>query len=308
MGSGRWDPDAWTSHKSSVSSKPINKIFTSSSLKSNLNPHGVKVRESRDSAVNPNSTAIITGVDVTGSMGVLAETIAKEGLGTLFDEILKRKPVTDPHLMFMAIGDAYCDNSPLQVSQFEADARIIDQLKDIHVEGGGGGNHSESYNLPWYFAAMHTSIDCFEKRKKKGYLFTIGDEEYPSALTVKQIQRICGDKVQSDMSSDDLFKMASKMYHVFHLIVAEGGYVVGHGLDRVKKSWSSLGQNVMVLSDYRRLSEVIVSTIEVIEGRDRDEVINSWSGSTAITVRDAVKDLVPAKIKAGETGVVKFKR
>ena len=32
-----------------------------------------------------------------------------------------------------------------------------------------------------------TSIDCFEKRGKKGYLFTIGDEQLPPTLTKAQI-------------------------------------------------------------------------------------------------------------------------
>lgn len=51
-------------------------------------------------------------------MGMIADSLARDGLGILFNEILDRKPVTDPHLMFMAVSDAYCDNYPLQVSQF----------------------------------------------------------------------------------------------------------------------------------------------------------------------------------------------
>src|ERR1035437_3252154 len=169
-GTSRWDPDAWASYTSSTATKSRDAIFTSTSgMKDSLNPFEVKVRESRDSDINPESTAIIVGIDVTGSMGMIAEALAREGLGVLFTEILTRKPVSDPHVMFMAIGDASCDSAPLQTSQFEASDVIIGQLTDIFLEGHGGGNDWESYNLPWYFAANHTSIDCFEKRGKKGF-------------------------------------------------------------------------------------------------------------------------------------------
>lgn len=59
---------------------------------------------------------------------------------------------------------------------FEADIRIARQLEKLWLEKGGGGNCCESYTLPWYFAALHTAIDWFEKRGQKGYLFTVGDE------------------------------------------------------------------------------------------------------------------------------------
>ena len=82
--------------------------------------------------------------------------------GIMVEEILARKPVSDPHILCMGIGDVLCDQAPLQVTQFEADIRIAEQLEKLWLEKGGGGNSCESYNLPWYFAAMHTAIDCFE--------------------------------------------------------------------------------------------------------------------------------------------------
>lgn len=309
MGCGSWSSADWTSYSKTASTKSSSAIFTSHrGMKDELNPKGVMVRESRDSTDNPNSTAMIVGLDVTGSMGMIAESLAKEGLGILFQETLDRKPITDPHMMFMAIGDAYHDSAPLQVSQFEADNRIIEQLTGIYLEGGGGGNSFESYDLPWYFASQHTSIDCFEKRGKKGYLFTVGDEEFPHGLRKTQIEEFIGDKVQGDYTSEELFEMASKMYHVFHVIVEEGSHC-RHSKDKVVASWRKvLGQRALLLSDYTKLSEVIVSAMQVIEGESAAAVAKSWSGSTSLVVARAIDGLTAAAnpLVATSTGAVRL--
>jgi hypothetical protein len=303
MGNARWDASDWDSYSRVTSSKPIDKVFTSSKIVDDLNPYGVKMRESRDSILNPQATAIIVGLDVTGSMGVIADIMAKEGLGVLVEEIIDRKPVTDPHIMLAGIGDAYCDKSPLQVTQFEADLTIAKQLEQIWLEKGGGGNNFESYNLPWYFAAKHTSIDCFEKRGKKGYLFTVGDEEAPAALLKSQITKIFGDGVEKDYSTDELLNMVSKMYHVFHIVVEEGSYASSH-ISSVMKSWTNLlGQRVLRLSDHTKLAEVVVSAIEVNEGKDASSVSASWSGDTSVVVGRAINNLSTHKTSGS---VVRF--
>ena len=69
--------------------------------------------------------------DVTGSMGMIADALARKGLGTMVEEILARKPVSDPHIMCMGIGDVLYDRAPLQVTQFEADIRIAEQLEKL---------------------------------------------------------------------------------------------------------------------------------------------------------------------------------
>lgn len=301
MGAGRWDPTAYSNFTTSTDSCTTDEIYSKRALAASLDPKGVAVRESRDSEFNPESNAIIVGIDVTGSMGILADTIARKGLGTLFQEILDRKPVSDPHLMFMAIGDVAYDSSPLQVSQFEADDKIIGQLTDIHIEHGGGGNSTESYNFPWYFAALHTSIDCMEKRGRKGYLFTIGDEETPNPLSPADINKVLGYTPEASMSNEDLLELVGRSYHVFHLMVEEGSHMRTHH-DRVVSKWTTLlGQRAIRLSDHTKLSEVIVSLIQVTEGTDAATVAASWSGDTSLVVGKAVKDLTTG---AGGTDAV----
>lgn len=287
MGAGSFDASAYRTFSATTAGKSTDAIYASRDLNKNLDPLGIKLRESRDSTDNPRSTPIIIAIDVTGSMGIIADVIAREGLGVLFKEILDRKPITDPHLMFMAIGDANCDRAPLQVSQFEADNRIVEQLTQIFLEHGGGGNNFESYNLPWYFAARHTEHDSMIKRGKRGYLFTIGDEEAPKALTKDQIKLFIGDSLEADVSPEEALSEAQRLYDVFHIIIAQGSHAQSHP-DRVKQSWNDLlGQHVIWLSDYKKLAETIVSTIEVVEGRDVDAVTKKFGRA----VHDAVKHL-----------------
>lgn len=290
MGSGTFDAGAYRSFTDSTVGKSTDDIYRSRTINKLLDPHGVKLRESRDSADNPESTPVIVAIDVTGSMGILADVIAREGLGTLFTSILDRKPITDPHVMFMAVGDANCDRAPLQVSQFEADNRIVEQLTQIWLEKGGGGNNFESYNLPWYFAAFHVAHDSIEKRGKRGYLFTVGDEEAPRSLTKSQIKSVLGDDFEAELTPKEMLEMAQRSFDVFHIIIEEGSYARSH-LSSVVDSWTNLlGQHVIRLSDHKALAETIVSAIEVAEGRDADESAMAW-GKAGRTVHEAVKNL-----------------
>jgi len=287
MGSGTFNPSAYRAYAATTAGKATDEIYSSRSINKNLDPKGVKLRESRDSADNPESTPVIVAIDVTGSMGIIADVLAREGLGTLFQEILDRKPITDPHLMFMAVGDANCDQAPLQVSQFEADNRIVEQLTQIFLEHGGGGNCFESYNLPWYFAANHTEHDSIVKRGKRGYLFTVGDEEAPNDLTADQIKQFIGDKPEREVSTAEMLADAQRKYDVFHIVIKEGDHARSY-LNRVVDSWTKLlGQRVIQLADHKKLAETIVSTIEVVEGRDAKAVTAKWGA----TVYDAVKSL-----------------
>ena len=292
MGYSRWDATSYASTSASLRSTrdtalsmgksadaARREVFKQNSVKLAFDPKGVTLRESRDSELNPTSTPIILGVDVSGSMGFTAEKIAIDQFGTLVEGIIGRAPVTDPHIMIMAIGDVTGDQAPLQVTQFEADDRIVQQLKDIWLEGRGGANTYESYDLPWYFAAFRTSTDCFEKRGKRGYLFTMGDEMPPPArgLSADEINRTFGTSEQHGISQADMLKAAQEKYNVFHIIIEEGSFCRGRGSQTVANEWTKiLGKKVILLRNSDYLSQVILSVIQINEGADPEEVINSW--------------------------------
>lgn len=293
MGGGKWTSQDWDGYKKSrniTQQSTVQQLYTSRHIQDNLNPHGVKYRESCHSQDNPKSTAIIVGLDVTGSMGYLSEEIAKGALNTFIQETYDKKPVTDPHVMIAAIGDAYSDDAPLQVTQFEADIRLAEQLTSIYFEGHGGGNDGESYLALWYFAARHTKIDCFDKDGRKGFLFTIGDEPNHGTLTRDQIKRIFGDDVERDLSAEELLTEVSRQYEVFHLCV--GNHWHYRSLDRWKKL---LTERAMEVTDVSKIPEIMESTMEVISGKDVDTVAAQWNGDTALVVKTAIGGLSTVK-------------
>jgi hypothetical protein len=291
MGHGSWDAGAWDRYAAgSVRGRSRHEIFRAGGMKPAYDPARVAFRESRDSLDNPCSTPVIIGVDVTGSMGALAEELIVRGLNTTFTELLDRRPISDPHVMAMAIGDAECDRAPLQVTQFEADIRIAQQLTELWLEGGGGGNRGESYSLAHAFAGLKTVHDAHQRRGRKGFLFTVGDEPNLDGVTRGQLRDVLGIDAQYDLSARDCVALASETYEVFHIIV-DGTYAA-RDLKGVRRTWDPiLPQRVIHLRDPAKLSQTIVSTIELLAGRDRDDVMRRWDRGTAVIVAEAVRGL-----------------
>lgn len=277
MGYGRWTADTYTSYVASTSynTRSLKEVFSNTSVPKALDPRNIVLRESRDSEINPASTPIILALDVTGSMGQYAGLIAKEALPELMTRILEDKPVTDPHLMFMGVDDVHSTgHGALQASQFEADIRILEQLREIWLVGRGGGNSSESYDLPWIFAATKTSIDCMTRRGKKGFLFTMGDECAPyENVSPREQELVFGSGQYEYLTPAQSLAMAKKSYNVFHIVIEQGNHFRCHAAD-VERTWTDLmGNNVLFLRDFKDLTELVISTMRICNGADMQEVI-----------------------------------
>jgi hypothetical protein len=307
MGNGNFTSTDWDAYSSTVRSKPKAQVFTQTTIKStndprtSFDPKTLVARESRDSDDHPEATPIIFAFDVTGSMGDIPHYFVQEGLGKLMEEVFDRKPVSDPHIMCMAVGDGYTDHFPLQTTQFEADIRIAKQLQELYLEGNGGGNEGESYLLAWYFAATKTSTDAYEKRGKKGVLFTIGDEPPHLTLTKDQGEKILGVKLERDLSASDILEMARRQYDVYHIVIEQGSGLRQYGEAAVIGGWNKLlGEgHVLRLSDYTKLSEVVTSVLQVNAGADPAAVSKTWSGDTSLVVAKALKNTLPTARRSG---------
>ena len=241
-------------------SKSADQIFEQNQkrrIHESMEPEKALIRESRDSENHPNSVPIILALDVTGSMGKIPHYLVKDGLPNMMANIIQRG-VLDPQILFLAVGDHECDRYPLQVGQFESgDAELDLWLTRTYIESGGGGNEGESYLLAWYFGANHTVTDAWEKRRQKGFIFTIGDEPCLRSLPNSVVNEIMGQKPQSSFTEKDLLQKAQERYNVYHLHIMEGS--AGR---RSLGYWKELlGDNCIQVNNHQDVSKVLADIV-----------------------------------------------
>lgn len=301
-GDARWDSTSWDAYADAhVAGKSTDRIFTSRGMKDDYDPAKIALRESRDSAISPNSTAVSLFLDVTGSMGMLAEKMMRGDLNTTAKELQDRAPVPDPQIMIGAVGDAEYDTAPLQLTQWESSTVLAKQTTELFLEGGGGANAGESYLAPHLFMSRKTEMDCWTKRGRKGFLVTIGDEPTLDGVTRRQASRFLGLELAHDMSAEECIAEASERFELLHIVVAQGNGCAGTRRDRVVTQWNRLlPQRTIILEDHTKLAETIVSAIQVIEGAGKDAVAASWGDrSTAVVVANAVSSLASRSAPKG---------
>ena len=264
MGRGSYTARDWErlkTSKSITSDARADNLFKNKKMLDKFNPKFIGMREARDNDEHPNSTPIAIGVDVTGSMGYLSEEIVKNSLNELMKKLYASNVIPDPQLMFAAIGDV-SDSAPLQVTQFESDIRIAEQLLELWLEGKGG-DIPEDYSLFWYFLAHHTDTDSMKKRGKKGFAFTIGDASNHGDLKASDIKKIFGDDVQSDMTAEQVADETLNTYELFHINIAS-----------YSKRTVINGRTINIAkTDISLLPELIISVICKVKGLKRSEIL-----------------------------------
>jgi len=276
MGSGRWSTNVYDAAARFRAATGASAFAYSdggaTGVHPALDPFGVTVRESRDSAEHPRSLAIAVLFDVTGSMRDVPRVLQAK-LPQLLGLLLRKGYVADPQIMFGAIGDATCDRAPLQIGQFESDNRMDDDLGRILLEGGGGGQKTEPYELALYFMARHTAIDCYEKRGRRGCLFVIGDEMAYPQLKPAEVRDVIGDGLQGGVPVASLVAEVTARWDTYYILPAGASYV---GDRQVLGFWRDLlGQNVIQLADLDAVCETIALTVGLGE-----DAINLDAGLT----------------------------
>ena len=287
MGGGSWTRDAFTSYASTsysasglgsvtldslgaITNDVSNQdIFKSKTVDKALNPFEV-MRECRDSEEHPNTIPVILSLDITGSMGQAAVEVAKK-LNVIMTKLYDQ--IKDVEFMIMGIGDLYCDRGPIQISQFESDIRIAEQLDKIWFEFGGGGNFWESYSAAWYMGSRHCDLDCW-KRGKKGIIITMGDERLNPYLPEEALMLQTGDDLEADVKTEDLYKETSEKFDIYHIQVNHGNFWDKSNID---KSWEILGDNYKE-ANMDNIADVIVDIIVKANSEDSMVAGNTSDG------------------------------
>jgi hypothetical protein len=322
MGGVSWDDKKYTTRAKFREENKIEAFAYDASIRSGvvaakthekLDPSKLKAgkREARDSEAHPNSSPIFVGLDVTGSMSQVPKMIQAK-LPALMGLLTMKGYVADPAICVAGIGDAKYDRAPFQVGQFESGIEIEDDITNLYLEGGGGGNRHESYDLALFFLARCVVTDAWEKRGRRGYAFIICDEELPGVLPREEVEKVFGDKygLEADVKVDDLVAEVLEKWELYCIVPKMTSH---YSDDSYKVRWrEKLGERVLMLDDPNGISELIASTIGILEeNADVDSLVNDLttagvSAGTAESVTRALARVEPSglsKVSGGDTGL-----
>lgn len=262
-----------------------------------LNKVGKNIRESFDSPEHPNSLPIVVAFDVTGSMREVPKLFI-EKLGALMGLLVKKDYVRDPHIAFLAIGDATCDNAPLQVGQFESGNEMDMALSHVYLEGGGGGHVTESYELAMYYLARHTELDSLSKRGKKGFCFLMGDEIPYKLVDKGQVKTYIGDTIQANIPTEDILNELREKFEVFWIL--PGGTSNYNSTSVTEPLKKMFGQNLLKIENPADICELIASTIALAEGYELNDIKDGLKdvGADKDSVARATKALTKYSAKS----------
>ncbi len=212
----------------------------------------MKLVDPKGKNISTNSkNPVIVAVDVTGSMSTWPAEIF-DRLPLLYQTLSKYKD--DVELSFAAIGDGYTDTYPLQVSDFGKGTTLDDYLKALYPEGGGGGQHFESYELFAHFVDKHVKTP----KATSPFLIIMGDEAFYDKISKAMVEHFIGDKLQDDIDSKTVWDSLGKKFNVYLLHKEYGG------LDKeIVQQWSdALGvQKVIPVTDPTRVVDVAMGIV-----------------------------------------------
>lgn len=299
MGGGYYERDDTTSYSSNIANDTTTSYTTSSNVNVNFNsPVGVQ------SCLHPNldpknwndckietfsRSPIIFGLDVTGSMGEWVKIIYDK-LPMFYGQLLLQKYLEDPAISFCAIGDHECSLAPLQVTPFSQGLEIDDQIKKLFLEGGGGGNSKESYELVSHFYLNHIDL----KNCQFPFLFITGDEVFFEAITPDAVKKVIGSQISQDIASVSSFKDLCQKYNVFHIRKPYGD---PQKEKEMVKLWSqAIGpERILDVKTPKACIDVILGAIAITSGsRNLEEYIQDMKnrGQTPERVKEVTRALI----------------
>ena len=271
MGGGYWDHDSYSNYTASARGMSLDEfantnfsaqeMYVNTHLAPMLNPKNV-MRECCDSEEHPNTLPIILALDVTGSMGSASVRVAKK-LNEIMTELYADKSIKDIEFCVMGIGDLAYDSAPIQISQFESDVRIAEQLDQIYFEAGGGGNGFESYTASWYMGTRHCSLDCW-KRGQKGIIITMGDEGPNPYLPKHYLNAATGDTVEANVETKILINEAMDKFDIYHISVDDNSssYKYHKQYYHIDDQWKDLLGDHYLVATLDSLAPMIIDIIK----------------------------------------------
>lgn len=200
--------------------------------------------------VSQSPNPLVVAVDVTGSMQTWPAEIF-DRLPLLFNTLASYRP--DLEVSFMAIGDAGCDQWPMQVTDFAKGFDLEERLKAL-VGEGGGGDEPESYGMLAYYIRHHVRVP----QAQRPFLIVFGDATMHKRVPCKQLRHYLGDESVQDADALTLWQEVSLDWNTWFLRRPSG-----RPGDAVEKQWSEAigAQQVVLMEDEQRAVDYAMGLI-----------------------------------------------
>ncbi len=244
---------------------------------------------------------IVVALDVTGSNIEFAR-IVYDKAPMLFGQIEQQGYLKDFDICFTGIGDSYSDNAPLQVTDFNWGKALDGELKKLFLEGKGGGQRKETYELAAHFFANN----CEMPNAKLPFMFFIGDEAPYPQLRRDIAQEQLGISLGEDLATKEVFSGLYKKFNgnVFFLQNPYCGRE-SHGSGdtaEIKQEWvdyvgTKNAEKIIPIHEEKSVVDVILGTIAMVS-RTRD--LGSYS--TDLVARGQTDTRV-ANVKSSLSGL-----
>ncbi len=210
---------------------------------------------------------LVIAVDGTGSMGdfpqVMFEKLPLLDLGI-------KDYLDDSEISFAMVGDADGDRYPLQVRPFTKGKGLVDALNKLTIEGGGGGNMQESYDLAGLYYAHNADMP----NATKPIFIWVCDEGVYDSVDKDWASQHARTKISKNLPAKDLFEDLKRQYSMYCIRKHYGNEVDGETMTgnnlRIQKQWESYvgADRVKILNDPRRIVDVIFGILALETGRE----------------------------------------
>eukprot|EP01062_Namystynia_karyoxenos_P023138 TRINITY_DN188_c2_g1_i1.p1 TRINITY_DN188_c2_g1~~TRINITY_DN188_c2_g1_i1.p1 ORF type:complete len:422 (+),score=162.43 TRINITY_DN188_c2_g1_i1:80-1267(+) len=231
-------------------------------LRGNKVLHNDLAPQGRQVAAPAGSDPIVIAVDVTGSMGDWSK-VMYDKLPMFFGQLLMQGYLSRPAISFAGVGDAFTDTAPLQVGEFAEGSAIDQTVTKLFLEGQGGGQNHESYELTAYFYARRCMLDL--PAGKKGWFFFTGDEGFYPKVRKDQVAKFVGENESADLDSAQIFRELRQNFHVFLLHKA---FFDVETNERLVAMWKEeLGASrVLEVPEAKAVVDVMLGAIAIVGG------------------------------------------
>lgn len=285
---------------SSISSS---KIRGNDKLHKSVDPKRWSEEKLKSTTKNP----IVFALDDTGSMGDWVYVIYDK-LPMFYGQIMQQEYLEEPCISFCAIGDHNCCTAPLQVSEFGSGVELDQLISKLYLEGNGGGNEHESYELAAYFYLKQTELIDSEYP----FFFVTGDEGYFEKLNKSTIKEFLDIEDKEDNNkyydSHSLWQQLMNKYNVFHI---KKPYIAKSYENKIIKQWEATlsSERVLVMEEPKAVIDIILGLIALTSSkRSLDEYLKDMENRNQSKDRVNLirKLLMPyyLKLKSGQIKVI----